>query len=215
MVNNGLTVCPLCNGIASFLAHARERDYYRCGSCKSAFLHPLFYLSTNDERARYLLHRNDPNDLGYRTFLAPIVNAVAAVHHPMERGLDYGSGLVPAVTNLLREKGFENVTPYDPFFFPNAVALEGLYDFIACSETAEHFHQPVLEFKRMRNLLKPGGTLALLTLLFNDTIDFGAWHYKNDPTHVFFYSPEAFDWIRRNVGFAGLRIQDRLIILKL
>jgi hypothetical protein len=31
---------------------------------------------------------------------------------------------------------------YDPFFRPDPAALERDYDFITCTETAEHFHHP-------------------------------------------------------------------------
>lgn len=35
-----------------------------------------------------------------------------------------------------------------------------------------------------------------MTDLYKSDIDFPKWYYKNDPTHVFFYSDEAFKWIQ-------------------
>lgn len=36
-----------------------------------------------------------------------------------------------------------------------------------------------------------------MTNMYSPEIDFNAWYYKNDKTHVFFYSDEAFNWIQQ------------------
>ena len=46
---------------------------------------------------------------------------------------------------------------YDPFFYPDKSVLKAHYDFIACTERAEHFHDPFAEFDRLDSLLKPKG----------------------------------------------------------
>ena len=49
-----------------------------------------------------------------------------------------------AACGLRREAGRDTAL-YDPFFHPDASALERRYDFIACSGTAERFHHPAEE----------------------------------------------------------------------
>lgn len=206
------SACLLCNGSVSFFAYTRNRNYFRCNECGSVMLHPAERLTAEAEKERYNLHENNPSDEGYQNFLQPLITAVKRDFNVEQKGLDYGSGPVPATVKMLSDY---NVVSFDPFFCNDEHALTKGYDFIICSETAEHFYNPFSEFKRLRSLLNPNGKLFLLTLLYNDSIDFENWHYKNDPTHVFFYSTMAFEFIREEFDFTTLKIESRLIKLSL
>ena len=61
---------------------------------------------------------------------------------------------------------------YDPLFAPDRGVLQATYDFVTCTETAEHFHDPALEFARLDALLRPGGLLGLMTVFQNDDTRF-------------------------------------------
>jgi len=61
-------------------------------------------------------------------------------------------------------------------------------------------------------MLKSGGRLYLMSDIY-DGRDFGSWYYKNDPTHVFLYTKETFEWIREHFGFKTLEIDKRFILL--
>jgi 2-polyprenyl-3-methyl-5-hydroxy-6-metoxy-1,4-benzoquinol methylase len=87
---------------------------------------------------------------------------------------------------MLREAG-PRVSLFDPFFAPNRSVLDRRYDFITCTETAEHFHAPADEFERLGRMLRPGGILAVMTCFQTDDARFANWHYRLDPTHVVFY----------------------------
>lgn len=50
--------------------------------------------------------------------------------------------------------------------------------------------------------------------LYDHDIDFKAWYYKNDPTHVFFYHPITIKFIANAYGFSDVKINDRLILFK-
>jgi len=147
-----------------------------------------------EERAHYRTHRNDAGDPGYRAFLARVADPLAARLAPGAEGLDYGAGPGPALAAMLRERGFPTAV-YDPFFAPDADALRRTYDFVTCTETAEHFHAPGDEFARLDGLLRPGGILAVMTEMLEDGRDFAAWRYARDPTHVSFYRPRTMRWI--------------------
>lgn len=79
--------------------------------------------------------------------------------------------------------------------------LERRYDFVTCSETAEHFHDPAAEFRRFDALLKPGGWLGLMTGMLLEGIDFDAWHYRRDPTHVVFYQRATMRYLAQLYGW--------------
>ncbi|MCL4857464.1 MAG: methyltransferase, partial [Flavobacteriales bacterium] len=56
------------------------------------------------------------------------------------------------------------------------------------------------------------GKLICMTDIYNPTIDFASWYYKNDPTHVFIYQKETFEWIKTTFNFSELTIEKRLVV---
>ncbi|OGC12413.1 hypothetical protein A3K48_03705 [candidate division WOR-1 bacterium RIFOXYA12_FULL_52_29] len=204
--------CPLCSSAADLFQEHRGTIFYRCNSCGSVFRDPENDLSPAEEKKRYDLHHNDPTDPDYREYVSPIITAITERFKPGDRGLDFGSGPGAIVSTLLREKGYDAAS-YDPFFDDNRELLSRSYDYIACSEVIEHFRSPAREFSLLRSRLNPGGALYCLTRLYDETINFSEWFYKNDPTHRFFYSREALEWIKDKFSFSKLEIDERLIIL--
>lgn len=193
--------CPVCLDPAPrpFMA-VDGREYWRCEACEATFLAPAQRPSPADERAEYLLHANDPQDAGYRRFLFRLAEPLLARLAPACEGLDYGCGPGPALAAMLREAGHD-VALYDPFFAPDAAVLERRYDFITCTEAAEHFHDPAGEFDRFDRMLRPGGWLALMTCFQTEDARFARWHYRRDPTHVVFYRAATFERIARRLGW--------------
>jgi 2-polyprenyl-3-methyl-5-hydroxy-6-metoxy-1,4-benzoquinol methylase len=198
--------CILCGGGNAktlYMDRAPERTYFRCGTCALSFLDPARFLPSAEEHHRYLQHKNDPADPGYRKFLNPLLVLIQA-----QNGrdiLDFGCGAGAPVKAWLEPQGF-NVRLFDPFFFPQPENLERVYDFVAASEVAEHLQDPAKEFARLRALLKPGGRLGLMTELCDLDSDFGSWYYRRDPTHVAFYARETLQWISKTYLFTDLRI---------
>jgi hypothetical protein len=197
-----MLACPLCGGAdLAALPSVQGRGYARCGVCRLAFMHPADRLPLEQEQARYRLHRNDPGDEGYRRFLRRLSDPLVGKLVPKAEGLDYGSGPGPTLSVMLREQGFQ-VREYDPCFAPDPDALRRRYDFITCTETAEHFHCPRDEFDRLNGLIRPGGYLTLMTeWLDGNEGRFGSWSYANDETHVCFYSRDTLDWITARWGW--------------
>ncbi|GGD42183.1 class I SAM-dependent methyltransferase [Sinisalibacter lacisalsi] len=154
-------------------------------------MHPSQHLSQDDELAHYLHHENDPDDPGYRRFLSKLAEPLMARLAPGAAGFDYGCGPGPALAAMLREAGHD-VALYDPYFAHDPAPLGGTYDFVTCTEVAEHFHRPAKEFDTLRRLVRPGGWLAVMTCFQTDDARFAAWHYRKDPTHVVFYRQETF-----------------------
>ena len=209
-----MVTCPLCysNSVKNYY-NSPKHIFLECAACTSVFRHPDTYLSERAEKQRYERHCNDVNDLGYQEFVNPIVEAVQANFTTAAKGLDYGAGTGPVITKLLTEKGYE-LALYDPYFHPDKAVLGETYDYIVCCEVIEHFYVPFQEFERLYQLLKPNGTLFCMTeFLPADSAQFEHWHYKNDLTHVVFYTSENLEFIQKNVGFSSLHINKRLITL--
>lgn len=204
--------CSLCGGHTRTFTKSENREYVHCTDCEAVLLLPQFYISPEAEKQRYQYHNNDVEDPAYQEFVSPITSGILKDFTPENTGLDYGCGTGPVVASELRKRDFK-IALYDLYFKPDEAALQKKYDFVICCEVMEHFHEPAMEFQKLSSLLKPGGKLYCKTSLFSNEMDFESWYYKNDPTHVFFYTKDSLEWIRKNFGFKKLEIQPRLIIL--
>ena len=210
------TTCSLCDSMTAmfWIDEVDKTTYYKCSNCRSVVQSKTHFLSDEEEKSRYLHHENDINDSGYQEFVSPITESIISSFNPKRhKGLDYGCGTGPVISHVLKNNGFD-MTLYDPFFFPDESYLDKQYNFIACCEVMEHFHSPKAEFEKMRNLLYPKGKLYCKTALISNELtakEFSDWYYKNDPTHVFFYSPKALKYIKNAYRFSDLIISEKLI----
>lgn len=193
--------CRNCRrGIPKPVITLRERRYERCPRCQCTLVVESDLPSRRVEEEQYRLHENDIDDPGYRKFVSTVVDPLMSVVPAGAHGLDYGCGPGPVGAAMLREKGY-TVAEYDPLFAPDEIVLGREYDFILCSEVAEHFHRPADEFDRLDRLLKPGGWLAVMTRFLTEIEQFATWHYNRDPAHVTFYAPETFACIADDRGW--------------
>jgi len=187
--------CPLCASKKTYLFHTDEdSQYWRCRTCLLTFRPRDQHLTHDKEFARYRLHQNDPADPDYRVFLDRLAQQIIPHLPPGADGLDYGSGPGPTLSVMLEEQGYP-MNIYDPYFAPNDEVLQQTYDFITCTETAEHFALPNIEFNRFNNLLCIGGWLGIMTSILDDDHSFSNWWYIRDPTHTCFYRKETMRWI--------------------
>lgn len=202
--------CRLCGHDTTELS--LEKLYLLCNNCNGIQLSEAHFLSAEDEKNRYQQHNNDIKDPGYRKFLSQLLDPLIERIPKNATGLDYGSGPNPSLSVLFKEKNVE-VKNYDPYFADYPENLSQDYDFITCSETAEHFKNPADEFKKINALLKPAGTLGLMTLSFDTKkIDFENWFYRKDPTHVFFYQLETLEYISKAMGWKLQVLSERVFV---
>lgn len=194
--------CPLCLAadIGMVPGIAGEEEYFDCQNCRLVFLAPAYFPDREREYSHYLTHENDPADSRYRRFLSRLADPLVAKLAPGMKGLDYGSGPGPTLSLMLDEAGFPTRI-YDPFFAPDTAVLAQDYDFVTCSETAEHFHRPAEEIARFRRLLRRGGWLGIMTMLLEPGTSFADWWYRREPTHVCFYRRETMCWIAEQKGW--------------
>lgn len=194
--------CPLCNGRdVRLFCSIESKPYWRCNTCLLTFLDAAARLTADAELKHYRTHQNEVDDPRYRSFLGRLATPLRACLAPASSGLDYGCGPGPALAAMLREAG-HTMAEYDPFFAPDEAALAASYDFVTCTEVAEHFHDPSAEFSRLDNLLKPAGWLAIMTSFQTDDAAFANWHYRRDPTHVVFYKEETLRHLAHRKGWS-------------
>ncbi len=188
------TNCPLCDGTQIKNFHRdQRRNYLRCATCALVFVPSEFQLDAAGEKAEYDLHQNRVEDPAYRQFLTRLARPLLERIPALGRGLEFGCGPGPALARMLEEEGYQ-ISLYDPFYFPNRDVLESDYDFITATEVVEHLHRPGEELAMLWSLLRDGGWLGIMTKLVIDVQAFERWHYKNDPTHVCFFSRTTWEW---------------------
>jgi len=203
--------CPLCGSTGQLFFSNEKHRFLSCDQCGGIFRDPGQILNVEQEKSRYLLHRNHLEDKGYLKFVSPILRAVRKGYPSGAVGLDFGCGHTPVISEVLKEQDYI-FDLYDPVFYPHRVFEGKIYDFITCCEVMEHFQHPKKEFDLLTGLLKPDGNLICMTSLYSKEIDFEKWYYKNDPTHVFFYRKETLAYIARNWGFRCLKIEEPLLV---
>lgn len=216
MVEPGKSVrCLLCQDHAhKFCSYFKTPEvFYRCPNCLAIFKSSNFFVDANFEEERYRTHNNDIYDERYQKFVSPITDAVKKDFTTKTKGLDYGCGTGPVATHVLEKQDY-NITLYDPYFYPDSTYQNTTYDFIICCEVMEHFYEPDKEFSKLKNLLNSNGKLYCKTKMISDDFSveaFKNWHYKNDPTHVFFYSPKTLQVICHKFGYKSVYFDDKLI----
>lgn len=187
--------CPLCQSLDIKHYHEdKRREYLQCQQCELVFVNPDQRLDVKAEKAHYDLHENDPNDEGYRRFLSRVSDPILTRIAPNSHGLDFGCGPGPTLSLMLEQQG-HTMSLYDLYYHPDRSVLDTSYDFITATEVIEHLYEPNTVWQQWLNLVKPGGWIGLMTKMVIDVEAFASWHYKNDLTHVVFFSRKTFQYL--------------------
>ena len=209
------TICPFC-GDSFHLFIIKSRQYLICSSCRFISLHPEFRPEPLPERQRYLLHKNDITDKKYIEYLGKFIFVLESRLPSGSSVLDFGSGPEPVLSKLISEKGYK-VTSYDPFFADTEYFLRAPFDAILVHETAEHFFDPAREFFRLAGLTGRYGLIILRTRLVPENQEsFTNWWYREDPTHVSFFSRHTLPFLARIMNANSYEIpEDDIIVFKI
>ena len=209
-----IDACPLCSSnLTESFYRDSYREYLKCSNCDFVFVPKIYHLSEKNERARYDSHNNDPEDDRYRNFLNQLLNPLQDRIPKNANGLDFGSGPGPTLSLILKENGY-SVDLYDKFYARNDAVFDKQYDFITASEVVEHLREPLIELSRLMDLLKNKGVLAIMTQILTPQIDFEQWYYKNDPSHIGFFSEKALNYLSQNWQAELYVISERVVIFK-
>jgi len=216
-------VCPLC-GSDDVGGHDSgeypPRPFHRCHVCDLIFVPAEYHIPTDEERARYLEHNNDPEDPGYisyqRGFIDWTVTQLGGVigDHTVLGGmdiLDVGCGPEPVLAGILRDGGQEAVA-WDLHFsgedgrWSRREPEPGGHDLVFAMEVVEHFRRPREMWWWLSGLVRPGGHLAVMTKLHDHATEpFHRWRYAMDQTHVAYHGGQTIDWLSSPSG-PGLEI---------
>ncbi|SSC08970.1 Putative methyltransferase associated with DUF414 [bacterium endosymbiont of Bathymodiolus sp. 5 South] len=193
-------LCPLCQS-QNIAPYYQDQDahYLSCSHCELVFVAHEYHLSDVEEKLRYDKHQNKPNDSAYQVFLSQVFNPVMVHLKKGAKGLDFGCGPGPTLSLMFEKQGYQ-VDLFDKFYADNPEVFSNQYDFITATEVVEHLSEPRFELNRLFGLLKKGGVLAIMTQMITKETDFSTWYYKNDPTHICFFSEKTMRYLAQQWG---------------
>lgn len=177
----------------------------------------MYLLSHKEEKKRYLEHNNTLKNKGYKEMLKKFIESGVSPYIKRSdkknlQVLDFGCGPGPVLKLLLEKKDIA-VDIYDPYFFPDKVYLNKRYDLITATEVVEHLKNPLFAWDLYVEHLRKNGCLAVMTLFHPGVENFLNWWYRNDPTHICFYSKKTFQWIETKYPFKIMHSNDYNIIV--
>ncbi len=152
------------------------------------------FIDAESEKAIYDLHDNNPQDLGYRQFLQRAIDPIKQRLVQEATALDFGCGPGPAISQMVAEFGV-SCFHYDKFYADDPRLLQQQYDIVFATEVVEHFTEPKASWDLLVSLVKADGALSIMTKRHLGNQRFANWHYKNDVTHVCFYSEATLAWL--------------------
>ncbi|MBM7071716.1 class I SAM-dependent methyltransferase [Shewanella sp. 202IG2-18] len=205
--------CVLCKQPSlTFYHQDKQREYWQCQHCLLVQVPKSFHLTVEQEKAEYDKHDNQDDDAGYRRFLSRCLDPVLEMVSPQQQGLDFGCGEGRVLSKMAQEAGFA-MSNYDLFYANDNSVLEQQYDFITATEVIEHIYDAQGTFELFDDRLKTGGMLALMTKRIKDVDAFSRWHYKNDPTHICFYSEYTFEWLANSYNWHFEFVANDVVLL--
>jgi hypothetical protein len=158
-----------------------------------------YWLSPNDECARYAHHDNTVANPGYLRFLGEVAEVVCETTAPGTRVLDFGSGENAVLTALLRERGRDCVA-YDPLYGIGPDALAARYDAIVVCEVIEHLRELRAELAKLAGCLRMGGHIVIRTRCYPSLTEIPSWGYARDPTHLNFFAERTLSIAAHQLG---------------
>lgn len=160
---------------------------------------------------------------------------VSIIDFEIKKTLDFGCGKFTSFSKIL-EINFNksklnhkivDTNNYDFYYHKNETLLSNTnYNLITSFEVFEHLRNPINELNKIVAILEYDGFLVIETQLldniseykFNNSIElidveklknsFGNWWYKNDITHINFYSNRTFEVLANKLNLKIIPIKE-------
>ncbi|MDM5271671.1 class I SAM-dependent methyltransferase [Sulfurovum sp. zt1-1] len=209
--------CLICShDTKTFVDEKSAIEYYYCPHCQCISKSQEHFKPISEQKERYDLHENDPEDEGYRAYFRRFLDFVLPHVGKPETALDFGCGRSSLLADMLSNEGIET-DYYDPVYHPEKLNNSKKYQLIVSTEVFEHLHNPKGVFAQLLEKIEEGGYLALQTQFHpNDIEAFKKWYYHLDPTHIVFFTPQTFRILCNIYGceFVGDNGKNMVVIRK-
>ncbi len=192
--------CRLCQSEScSPFCSDKSRSYIRCNDCQLIFVPPEAFITADEEKKRYALHDNTPDNIEYVHYLKNVAEELHRIPLTSPKVLDYGSGPEKVLTDILLKKGVD-CTAFDPLYDIVFEIENNIFDIVILCEVVEHMRDIRKEAALIKTILKPQGYVMIRTELFREGVDFVNWWYLRDPTHINFFSKASMQRFGEKLG---------------
>jgi len=209
--------CLICKSATTIrYDEAYKLNYYSCDQCGFIAQDRESIASFEQERKEYDHHENSIDNEGYVAYFKRFIDKALIPYAALGQGLDFGSGPEPVFSQIMKRDYHASMDIYDLHYQPETIYEGKSYDYIVSTEVIEHVKEPLEFLRLLKNHLKPGGVIALMTL-FHDGHEaaFLKWWYRRDITHISFFTPTTFRYIAEILGLEIVYCDDlRYITLK-
>lgn len=213
-----MSECKICNQTNSrFLLTKNGYSIKQCQSCGTCFIDKRIKSEKLAEIYSEQYYQGKPTQNW--------INRLAQIKKYKKQGnlLDFGCGVgdflkkaskdFKAIGLEISKSACAEATRKNLLVFN--VSLKNLkpkqpFDVITMWDSIEHLKNPKSTLRQIKNLLKPGGLLAISTvniksLFFN--IFKENWRYLIPPEHLFYFSPKSITKLLENLGFEILNFK--------
>jgi len=213
--------CRIC-GSSAELFYRDQREFYLCSQC--SFIFTRKGVQVDQEKTHYETQHSNEYDWLKLGRICLDIAGIFKDQSRIYRILDYGSG-AGNLTNSLRLHGY-HVDSYEPMYDTSPPANNGLgYDVIVLHEVMEHIEDIPCAMKTIYDVANDEAVVLVFTLLTDELLlhaddfisGFGSWWYKDDMTHVSFFSSLAFKHVCQNTkdyNFQLLAVTMRGVFLR-
>ncbi|MEE8484211.1 MAG: class I SAM-dependent methyltransferase [Nitrospinota bacterium] len=210
--------CRICK-TPSPVFYNDSRTFFKCPACTLIFTEEMA-----DEKAANEHYKNQWNnaDEDFWKQQVDVLISVINKHKTPQRILDFGSGS-GEITKEFQRRGIDT-TPLDPIIhgYLKDQDYAEKFDVVVGVEVIEHLPEIYGELEEIKKVLTDDGIIVFTTGLTNVFIDapdavevFAKWWYKDDPTHVSFFSNRS---VFTMAGIAGLKAEvygEQLFVLSI
>jgi hypothetical protein len=78
----------------------------------------------------------------------------------------------------------------------------------------EHLSEPMEEISRLSSILNNQGYLAVMTQILTSQIEFSSWYYKNDPSHIGFFTKKSLNFLASYLNIEVSFVSERVVFFK-
>lgn len=206
--------CHICGSETTQIEDPQLKvTYSLCEACDFIYKNKEHHISMVEELDVYSKHNNSFESEGYVKMFEDLIEDFIKPLNISGKGLEFGSGPGPVLLELLKQNGLQ-MYQYDPFYYKSEDYKNYKYNLITTTEVAEHFSEPLKEFKHLASLLNDGGYLVIMTLFRKmDIVDFYKWWYRRDETHISFYNIKTLEYLAKTLKLDIINNNDKNVIV--
>ncbi|MFQ5432369.1 MAG: class I SAM-dependent methyltransferase [Nitrospinota bacterium] len=201
------------------LFYRDSRRFYKCPSCGLIFTNETAGNAASEKH--YMSQWKSTDADFWKQQVDGLLSVIHKYKMPVGRLLDFGSG-AGEITKEFQARGIE-ATPLDPMI--NGYLKDQNYpqkfEVVVGVEVIEHLPDMWDELKEIKRNLSADGIMLFTTILTDGFIDsanereqFRGWWYKDDPTHVSFFSRKSVFRLAEHMGYTADIYGTQLFVLK-